>query len=176
MHLSILLLFPALLLLSACTESSEPTGDASDAALGASPLQVKLDEKKAQWAADATDQTKRVYDEGIDKVDASGVIDTMKQVGDKAPAFTLPNAVGEDVSSQALLEDGPIVVVFYRGAWCPYCNITLAAWQEELETIQGLGAQLVTISPQLPDYSLEQLSKLSAVGLPLLVIVPGGRQ
>lgn len=155
-----LLLFALLsvVLLVSCGEQDAASGDLS----GSTPvdgLQASLNEKKAQWAENATDQAKTLYDDGIAKVAATGVIDTMKQVGDEAPAFTLPNAVGEAIASEALLKDGPIVVVFYRGAWCPYCNLTLAAWQDELETIQGLGGQLVAISPQLPDFSLDSKQK-----------------
>ncbi|MFK7790603.1 MAG: peroxiredoxin-like family protein [Phycisphaeraceae bacterium] len=147
----------SLVLLVGCDQTdgkAPPTdGDAS------ASLQDVLDTKKAQWADGATDEAKALYDDGIAKVAATGVLGTMKQVGDVSPAFTLPNAVGEEVSSAELLKDGPIIVVFYRGAWCPYCNLTLVAWQEQLETIQGLGAQLVTISPQLPDYSLSSKEK-----------------
>lgn len=125
----------------------------------AETLQAKLDAKKSQWAENATDDTKTIYDDGIAKVKATGVLGTMKNVGDTAPAFALPNAVGAQVSSADLLAKGPIVVVFYRGAWCPYCNITLAQWQERLDEIQALGAQLVTISPQLPDFSLDSKQK-----------------
>jgi peroxiredoxin len=122
-------------------------------------LQDKLDDRKAQWAAGASDETKKAYDDGIEEVRASGVLDSMKQVGDRAPGFTLPNATGKEVSLSDLLADGPVIVVFYRGAWCPYCNMTLAAWQQELETIHGLGAELVAISPQVPDYSLTTQEK-----------------
>ena len=145
----------SLVLLVSCAEQ-DPAGPGDSSA---DSLQADLDAKKAQWAANATDDTKTIYDDGIAKVKATGVLDTMKQVGDMAPAFTLPNAVGDMVSSKALLMEGPIIVVFYRGAWCPYCNLTLAAWQDELETIEGLGGQLVAISPQLPDYSLDSKQK-----------------
>lgn len=152
----LLFVFFSLVLLVGCDQQSDPaTGDSATTA----SLQDALDTRKAQWAADASDQAKTLYDDGIAKVKATGVLDTMKQVGDAAPAFTLPNAVGKDISSADLLKEGPIVVVFYRGAWCPYCNLTLAAWQDQLETIQSLGGQLVTISPQKPDYSLSSKEK-----------------
>ena len=147
----------SLVFLTACDAEQVDQVPGSDAE--AQSLQAVLDEKKAQWAENATDQAKTLYDDGIARVKATGVLDTMKQVGDKAPAFALPNAAGEDVALAELLNDGPVIVVFYRGAWCPYCNLTLAAWQDELETIQSLGGQLVAISPQLPDYSLTSQEK-----------------
>jgi len=152
MHALTTLALFSLTLLAACDQQDAKSPPADT---GSEPgLQAALDERKADWAERASDQTKAIYDDGIAKIKATGVLDTMKQVGDPAPDFTLPNAAGEDVALQTLLEDGPVIVVFYRGAWCPYCNLTLAAWQDELDTIQALGGQLVAISPQLPDYSL----------------------
>ncbi len=75
-------------------------------------------------------------------------------VGAPAPDFTLPDAHGEDVTLSTLLAKGPIVVVFYRGAWCPYCNLQLNAFQTALDEIEAAGATLVAISPQTPDNSL----------------------
>ncbi|GAB5514584.1 peroxiredoxin-like family protein [Rhodopirellula baltica] len=77
-------------------------------------------------------------------------------VGEEAPQFELPNARGENVSLSNLLERGPVVVTFYRGSWCPYCNLQLRAMQQRLPEIQNLGAKLVAISPQMPDESLSQ--------------------
>lgn len=146
-----------LVFLTAC--DSEDAAQTPPDTPAAASLQDELDERKAQWAENADDETKTIYDDGIAKIKATGVLDTMKQVGDQAPQFTLPNAASQDVALTELLKDGPVIVVFYRGAWCPYCNLTLAAWQDELETIQSLGGQLVAISPQLPDYSLTSQEK-----------------
>lgn len=74
--------------------------------------------------------------------------------GDVAPDFVLPNSQGDDVALHALLNKGSVVIAFYRGAWCPYCNRELRALQNNLEDIQKKGATLVAISPQKPDFSL----------------------
>ncbi|NOR55016.1 MAG: redoxin domain-containing protein, partial [Sulfurovum sp.] len=58
-----------------------------------------------------------------------------------------------------LLKDGPLVINFYRGGWCPYCNLELQAFQDVLPQIKELGAQLVAISPNLPDKSLSSIEK-----------------
>ena len=71
-----------------------------------------------------------------------------------APSFELPNQQGQSVQLTELLEKGPVVVAFYRGSWCPYCNLQLRALQARLPEIHELGAQLVAISPQSPDGSL----------------------
>lgn len=76
------------------------------------------------------------------------------KVGQKAIAFELPNQEGKLVSLKNLIGKGPVVVTFYRGDWCPYCNLQLRALQAKLEEIEKLGATLVAISPQVPDGSL----------------------
>jgi peroxiredoxin len=79
---------------------------------------------------------------------ASGAVRGALKVGDKAPAFTLLDVEGNDVSSAELLQRGALVVTFYRGFWCPYCNLDLQAIQEALPEIAGRGAAIVAISPQ----------------------------
>jgi len=81
------------------------------------------------------------------------------KVGDKAPDFTLPDTFGKQVTLSELLQHGPVVVTFYRGEWCPFCNLQLHAYQNILPQIQVLGASLVAISPQTPDYSLSTVEK-----------------
>lgn len=71
--------------------------------------------------------------------------------GDRMPDFALPNAKGEIVNLTDLLKDGPLVISFYRGGWCPYCNLELRALQQSLPEIRDLGASLVAISPEKPD-------------------------
>jgi peroxiredoxin len=79
---------------------------------------------------------------------ASGLAGRAPKVGDQAPAFILEDADGHSVSSADLLKQGPLVVTFYRGVWCPYCNMDLQALQEALPEIEKHGARLVAISPQ----------------------------
>lgn len=81
------------------------------------------------------------------------------KVGDKIPAFTLGNANGESINIYDCLAQGPLVINFYRGAWCPYCNLELRAYKEILPEIKELGANLVAISPELPDNSLSLIEK-----------------
>jgi len=76
------------------------------------------------------------------------------KIGEKAPDFQLPNPKRESISLSSLLEKGPLVVTFYRGSWCPYCNLQLRALQAKLSQIHTLGAELVAISPEVPDGSL----------------------
>ena len=91
---------------------------------------------------------------GRKMITESGVEDHVLKVGEQLPAFTLPDATGKMVSSDELLAQGPLVINFYRGSWCPYCIIELKAYRDRLDEIQALGAQLVAVSPQKPDASL----------------------
>lgn len=83
------------------------------------------------------------------------------EVGASAPDFVLPDASGNDVALHELLASGPVVVSFYRGSWCPYCNIELQALQGSLDVIKKMDAALVAISPQAPDASLSLVERLS---------------
>ncbi|MFJ8780729.1 peroxiredoxin-like family protein [Streptomyces sp. NPDC102476] len=89
----------------------------------------------------------------------SGQADRALTVGARAPRFTLPSATGQSLALDDLLTDGPVVLTFYRGAWCPYCNIALRSLQQHHEAITARGARLVAVSPQIPDESLTLTEK-----------------
>ncbi len=79
--------------------------------------------------------------------------------GDKAPDFSLPNALGETIRLSDFLAHGSVVLVFYRGAWCPYCNLQLSLYQQVIEEIESAGARLLAVSPQTADASLSLSEK-----------------
>jgi len=81
------------------------------------------------------------------------------KLGETAPDFTLPDPTGRKVSLASLLKQGPVVLVFYRGAWCPYCNMHLHVLNESLPEFSRYNAQLVAITPQQPDKSAKQFKK-----------------
>jgi peroxiredoxin len=97
----------------------------------------------------------------------SGLADRALNIGQRAPDFVLPDATGKMVDSRTLRARGPLVLSFYRGAWCPYCNLELQAWQRHLPEVKELGAGFVAISPQTPDASLT-LAEKHALGYPVL--------
>jgi peroxiredoxin len=80
-------------------------------------------------------------------------------IGEKVPLFELPNAVSKTIALQELLVQGPVVIFFYRGNWCPYCNLQLGLYQRILPNIKSFGANLIAISPQNPDSSLSNKEK-----------------
>jgi peroxiredoxin len=96
----------------------------------------------------------------IKKLAESGIAKRALQVGSRAPDFSLPNARGAMVSLSSLLAKGPVVVTFYRGGWCPFCDLQLRAYQSVLPEIRRLRAELVAISPQTTDYSLSDIEKM----------------
>lgn len=81
------------------------------------------------------------------------------KAGDIAHNFSLPDEHGNIISLNQLLLEGPVIVVFYRGGWCPYCNLTLRAWQKVLPDIHALGGQIVAISPEKPENMLKTVKK-----------------
>lgn len=98
---------------------------------------------------------------------ASGAAGRALKAGDRAPAFTLHDPDGKPVSSAKLLAQGPLVVSFYRGVWCPYCNMELQALQAALPDFEASGAKLVAISPQTAVNSRKSVRQ-NALGFPIL--------
>jgi peroxiredoxin len=116
-------------------------------------LQAKLDAFKADFKGGkapyfAPPEIHPVMARATEELIASGHAGRALKAGDRAPAFTLKDPEGKPVSSAELLANGPLVISFYRGVWCPYCNLELQALQETLPQFEALGASLVAISPQ----------------------------
>lgn len=88
----------------------------------------------------------------------TGIAEKAVQKGHSFPAFELSNANGETRSLSGFLSQGPLVISFYRGAWCPYCNLEINALQQRLPEITAAGAQLIAISPQQPNKSADQIT------------------
>jgi peroxiredoxin len=103
---------------------------------------------------------------------ASGKADLALKAGDTAPTFTLKDPDGASVSSATLLERGPLVVSFYRGVWCPYCNLELQALEEARSDIEARGASVVAISMQNAANSRKSVRE-NKVGFPILVDAGG---
>ncbi|WP_430869171.1 peroxiredoxin-like family protein [Demequina aurantiaca] len=119
------------------------------------------DELQAQALRSAAEATPEVAAQRKAAVAAVTALvgDQVTSVGDVAPDFELPDAAGGLVRLSELAAGGPVVVSFYRGGWCPYCNIELRALQEALPAITAAGGALVAISPEAPDLSLSTAEK-----------------
>jgi len=87
-------------------------------------------------------------EQGAGEISALDVIERARKVGDAAPDFTLSNQRGEQRRLADYLLRGPLVLTFYRGVWCPYCNLQLKEYRDHLKEIEGAGATLVAITPE----------------------------
>jgi len=135
--------------------------------LHAESLQQQLEAKRREFAAKAPPERAAVYQAGIDAVAESGIYESAKKTGNRAPDSALKNAAGKEVRLSELLAKGPVVITWYRGGWCPYCNLALAALQEKLPEIQQLGATLVALTPELPEHA-EDTTKKGALAFEVL--------
>jgi len=101
-----------------------------------------------------------MYERAEAALEASGIADRVLREGDTAPEFELPDALGRTVRLIDLLNQGPVIFSFYRGQWCPFCNLELRGLQRALVEVDAAGASLVAISPNTPDVSRETVKKL----------------
>jgi peroxiredoxin len=140
------------------------------------PLTIReqSDQLKAAAAEDLPSEILEVFDRSIQEFLERGIPADSIKAGDVLDQFTLDDATGTPVGLDQIVENGPAVIVFYRGGWCPYCNLALRTYQQELLPHLGAwGARLVAISPQSPDDSLSTVEK---AGLEFTVLSdPGSR-
>lgn len=81
------------------------------------------------------------------------------KLGAQAADFTLPNAIGQHIKLKDILKEKKVVLIFYRGGWCPFCNLQLRKYQHKLNQFEELGATILAVSPQVPDQSLTTKEK-----------------
>jgi len=140
------------------------------------PLTIReqSEQLKAAAAERLPAEVVEVFDRSIQDFLDQGIPADSIKAGDVLEQFTLDDATGTPVGLDQIVESGPAVIVFYRGGWCPYCNLALRTYQQELLPELGdLGARLVAISPQSPDESLSTVEK-AALGFTVLSD-PGSR-
>lgn len=151
-------LAPASLVLgSPAAPSAGPAGDA--AASGPSFAQ-RLAAKRAELDAQTPTAIALMSQKAMDEVRASGITAKAIQVGQAAPDFSIPSAKGGTLKLAELRAKGPVVLLWYRGGWCPYCNLTLQAYGERAADFQAQGATVVALSAEKADRALTTAEKL----------------
>ncbi|MFV9671815.1 MAG: peroxiredoxin-like family protein [Acidimicrobiia bacterium] len=130
-------------------------------------LAEELESRRVASDGRTSEARAAVMARSLEVLEESGIAAHALGVGDIAPDFVLPGASGRDIRLSDLLGVGPVAVSFYRGAWCPYCNIELRALQEALDRFHDVGATLVAISPNLPDGSMTVVER-HGLGYPVL--------
>ena len=122
-------------------------------------LQSALDDMRQSSLKTANPELVKIIKKAGDEFKASYDVSQAIQPGARFPEFTLQDATGLAVSLSGLLADGPVFFSFYRGSWCPYCNLELRALQKILPDFKAKGVRLVAVSPELPDQSLTTSEK-----------------
>ncbi len=118
-------------------------------------LKSQLDAFTKELLEDVGGDAEKLFAGQIDQARKFRIPELGLSVGASAPNFSLPDATGATVELNHLIANGPVVLTFYRGGWCPYCNIQLRAYQGILNELKKLGASLVAVSPETPDNSLD---------------------
>lgn len=114
-------------------------------------LREQIDAYDAEKATRVPAEILETMAQATRDLETAGIVDRSLKTGDRVPDFTLPNHHGEPRQLYALLQQSPVVLNFYRGGWCPYCNLELHALQAALDGIRAAGAELVAVSPERPD-------------------------
>jgi peroxiredoxin len=125
-------------------------------------IREQSDQLKAAAADHLPAEVLGVFDRSIRDLVDEGVPSDVVKVSGRLDSFSLEDATGTRVNLDDIVESGPAVIVFYRGGWCPYCNLALRTYQKDLlPELDRFGARLVAISPQSPDESLSTSEKAS---------------
>ncbi|WP_024520265.1 peroxiredoxin-like family protein [Bradyrhizobium sp. Tv2a-2] len=140
-------------------------------------LQAKLDAFKADFEAGRPPYSVprsviETMHRATAELIASGAARQAKKAGDLAPSFSLKDPEGNVINSADLLRRGPLVLSFYRGVWCPYCNMELRSLEATKPEFDRYGASLVAISPQTAPNSRKSVRQ-NKLSFPILSDVKG---
>jgi peroxiredoxin len=130
-------------------------------------LAAKLEAQRAASATNISEEAKAIMAEADRALQKSGIHERAVNVGQRVPLFELPDHTGSVVRMYEFLEKGPVVLMFYRGGWCPYCNLQLQAMEAEAAEIKELGATLLAITPDLADDTAQSVTE-HALSFPVL--------
>lgn len=130
-------------------------------------FQQQLEKLKQRIEGNMPPEYLEIMHRATQELKDSNIQDGVLKAGHKAPAFTLVNQDGETISSESLLGKGKIVLTFYRGVWCPYCNADLANLKKYVPQFEAAGATLLGISPEIPQH-LQKIIKMQRLNFDIL--------
>ncbi|MEM8564166.1 MAG: peroxiredoxin-like family protein [Pseudomonadota bacterium] len=122
-------------------------------------LHAEIESFREEFLASVPEEVQSLMGQATKDLVDSGLADSAIKKGQELPDAELINAKSEKIQLRSLLAQGPLVITFYRGGWCPYCNLELKAYQRVLPEMKAAGATLVAITPELPDSSLSTVEK-----------------
>ena len=123
------------------------------------PLARKLSELEGKLREENGTVSTNNFTNFIGETDPGAIKSHALKMGEPAPDFTLKNALGKAVTLSAEIKRGPVILTWYRGGWCPYCNLALAYMQRFLTQFREAGAELIAITPEKPDETLPTKEK-----------------
>ena len=124
-----------------------------------SELAKQIEQFNNELATQVPQEVLEAFGKSIKDLKTKNIEEKSIKLGAIMPDFSLPNAKNEIIHSKEILKKGKMIIAFYRGSWCPYCNLELKALQENLSKINDKKVSLVAISPQSPDNSLSIIEK-----------------
>lgn len=122
-------------------------------------LAKQIEQFNNELATQVPQQVLEAFRKSIEDLQKKKIEEKSIKLGEIMPEFLLPNVKNEIINSNEILKNGKMIIAFYRGSWCPYCNLELKILQDHLPKIKDKKATLVAISPQSPDNSLTVVEK-----------------
>ncbi|MGG7468118.1 peroxiredoxin-like family protein [Chryseobacterium arthrosphaerae] len=122
-------------------------------------LAKQVEQLNQELSSQLPQEVINAFGKSVDDLKTKNMEDRCIRPGEKMPEFILPNATGKMIDSNDILKKGKMMLAFYRGSWCPYCNLALKFLQDNLSRIKDKNAVLIAVSPQTPDHSLSMAEK-----------------
>lgn len=122
-------------------------------------LAKQIEQLNQELSSQLPQEVINAFGKSVDDLKTKNMEDRCIRPGEKMPEFLLPNATGKMIDSNDILKKGKMILAFYRGSWCPYCNLELKFLQDNLSRIKDKNAVLIAVSPQIPDHSLSMAEK-----------------
>jgi peroxiredoxin len=131
-------------------------------------LKDELDALRDKCYENTPPHIRRVRQEAIDDLVSSGMAERAIHAGDYVPEFRLRDLDGKTIPSYAILSNGPVLIVFYRGGWCPYCKLDLLAIQGVAWQLRSSGTSIIAVSQQSANES-RSTERMNGLSFPSLV-------